>query len=409
MICNIRINVQNKIPIIINYNEGNIKIDINYKNIYNLCNVFKIYNNIKEINIKFDNNFDQIKINKILMKIHNYVYDYKNKIKIKFHNIEDESINIFNELDYYKNIVMDPNKTPDTYLEYIKSRIPSNYVHKIFNINETDKFPLTKCVAAGSIHGGFFVHICPKKINKNNKNIFMIGKAITYDTGGLDIKTNGMLDMKVDMSGSAILMSVLNILNINNYDINYNIHLLFPIVENMIGPSATKPGSIVKTMNNKIVEITDTDAEGRLCIADALEYIHLNLLTNSDNSLIIDIATLTGNVSSISYGLSALVLSNKKGRKYVKKIMKTGDKVDEYLDTLKLRKDYENLLKSNVADIVSINSNIKAGCLMASVFLNYFVDEKIPWIHLDVASSTFTDNMAQSYGINLLYEFIKNL
>jgi leucyl aminopeptidase len=339
------------------------------------------------------------------------LYTYKNTKQINLHNVSQESIALMNELNIYKCIVMDPNKNPDTYLKYVKLRIPNNYDITVFNVRSTNKFPLTNAVGLGSKYNAYFVHISPKIEKKNNKNIFLVGKAITYDSGGMNIKSQHMEDMKVDMTGSAIIISVLNLLNKFNYDYKYNIHLIIPIVENMISNNAIRPGYVVTTMNNVQVEIVNTDAEGRLCLADGLEYIQKKLLYNKDLSkcLIIDIATLTGNTVSISNGLSSIVMFNNKGSSYIKKLSEIGEYIGEYIDILKIRCEYIDCLNSKVADIKNWSPEIKAGCVLAGAFLNYFVKKSIPWIHIDLCKDAYSNEIAQSHGVNLLFEFLKNI
>lgn len=369
-------------------------------------------NKIKRINVIFDKKVDSFNINIILGKLNNVLYSYYPITReIKLYQVDEASSNYMNEIFKYKDIVMDPNKTPDTYLQYVKSNIPSDYNTNIFNINESDLFPLTKGVGLGSIHPSYFVHVSPKKYNSNNKNIFLIGKSVTYDTGGLNLKTRHMEEMKTDMTGSAILISVLKLLNLNKQDDKFNIHLLIPIVENMIGNKGVKPGSVIKSSRGKLIEITNTDAEGRLCIVDAIDFIHINLIKNLDLSkcLIMDVATLTGNTMQITSGISSLTMCNSKGLLYLDDLIKIGENIGEYVDFLKIREAYIDMLKSTVGDIINCNLTEKAGCVMAGAFLDYFIDKKIPWIHLDLGVCTFINSKPISYGINLLYEFILQL
>ena len=107
--------------------------------------------------------------------------------------------------------------------------------------------------------------------------------------------------------------------------------------------------------------------------------------------------------------MSSICTSNDLGYKYISKLLKIGDDIGEYLDYLKIRKDYLYLLNSNVADIKSINNDVRADCIMAGVFLNYFVNNNLPWIHIDLASCVYNNEKVLSYGINLLYNFILNL
>lgn len=399
-------------------NSSNIIIKINISNLtnYQLVNninkindLIKIYDKIKRINIVFDVKIDLPVVNKILTKLSDNLYKYYSITKeIKLYQIENESIKLMEELTRYKNIVMDPNKNPDTYLEYIKSNVPTNYN---INITKTSNqmFPLTYAVGLGSNYSSYFVHINPKNSNENNPDIFLIGKGVTYDAGGLNLKLGAMDDMKIDMTGSAIIFSVLRLLSANILDSKLNIHLLIPVVENMISSKSFKPGSTIKTMGGKVVEVSNTDAEGRLCIVDCIDWINMKLVKNKNKSLIIDIATLTGNTMNITSGISSLVMSNELGTKLADKLINIGEQVGEYLDYLKIRTEYLDYLKSPVADIKNLNSNNKAGCIIGGTFIHYFTDEQIPWIHIDLGVATFVNSMVLSYGVNLLYEFIKKI
>jgi leucyl aminopeptidase len=395
--------------------KNELYIKINPKSCINdsidfINNIIKLYKKqIKNIRIIFDESINIFISNYILTKLHDLLYEYPDisKYILTLENAANETKYLMNELTLYKNIVINPNKNPELYCKYILSRIPNYYNTKIFNLKNTDLFSLTKAVGAGSIYDSYFLHIFPKNDDINKKNIYLIGKSVTYDTGGLNLKSRGMEEMKTDMAGSAIMVSVLNLLNINNIDIKFNIHVFIPVVENMISNTATKPGTVIKTMNNKLVEIYDTDAEGRLCIADAIEYINLNL--RKENSLIIDIATLTGNTVYITGGVSSITTCNASGYEYINKLIDIGNNIDEYVDYLQLRKEYLNTSESKVAHISNINTNLKCGCMTAAAFLNYFNINNIPWIHIDVGSCVYIKQEIKSYGINLLFEFIKSI
>ena len=429
---NIYITINKHTDIIdIDTTDNVLKITISFTSIkesnYNIVNsinkmgdIISIYNDITNIHITFDKMIkDEMFINNILSKINNILYKYKNNnIKISLHNVPSISIEYIDELQRYKDIVMDPTKTPDTYLKYVLSRIPFAYKSNVFKISKDKKykptkmFPLTKCVGAGSNFNSYFVYIEPKKIQKNKKTLYLIGKAVTFDSGGMNIKNDGIENMKNDMTGSAILVSVLHLLNWNKLDKKYNIHLFIPIVENMIGSMATRPGMTVDTMSGKTVELVDMDAEGRLCIVDAIDYININLIkkNNNMNSIILDIATLTGNTFAITNAISCIMLSNMRGIVYKNKMIEIGETVGEYVDYLQIRDEYLDTLNTPVADIANYNSSERGGgCITAGAFINYFIDSKIPWVHLDVASNTFVNNISTSYGINLLYYFISTL
>jgi len=217
--------------------------------------------------------------------------------------------------------------------------------------------------------------------------------------------------MKIDMTGSAIILSVLNLIAGTEYENKLNIHLILPIVENMISNNATRPGMSVKTIGGKVVEITDTDAEGRLCLADGFEFVQKNLITGKDLSkcLILDIATLTGNTTSITNGVTSIMSSNDKGFIYSDKLGDIGEEIGEYLEYIKIRPEYLEMISSKVADIKNVSNTAKSGFIIAATFLNFFVDNKIPWIHIDLGKGTYIGEVAQSHGVNLLFEFIKNI
>jgi leucyl aminopeptidase len=173
----------------------------------------------------------------------------------------------------------------------------------------------------------------------------------------------------------------------------------------MIGNNALRPGMVLNTISNKSIEIINTDAEGRLCLVDAIEYV---LKIKNNNDIILDIATLTGNVDNISSGISCIGISNLKGDNALNQLINIGENIGEYLDKIKIRHEYLDLLKSNIANIKN-TSEASADSIIAGAFLNYFINDSIPWIHIDLGSSIYTDNIIISYGVNLLYEFIKQI
>jgi len=225
----------------------------------------------------------------------------------------------------------------------------------------------------------------------------------------LNLKGAMMYDMKIDMIGGAMAIAIMRLLEKNKMDKHININILLPVVENMISSKATRPGQVITSMSGKKVEIINTDAEGRLCMADCLDYIKLKLLDMKQKNLIIDVATLTGSTASISDGVASIVMSNESGAEYMNKMMDIGEDIGEYLDTVKLRKEYSDCFHSTVADIKNIDYNTKSGTVLAGQFLNFFVPNEVPWIHLDVASTTYKNNRTMSHGVNLLYQFITNL
>jgi len=387
--------------------NGHYVVTINIKNLTN----YELNENIKNIEKFLENkitvNFDNIthdEIENILLKLDNISYSYNKNRKLL---IPNNYAKLIKEVEDYKTMVIEPNKTQDTLLKYFLSKIPSNYTYKKFNVSKNDKnFPLTSAVNRGSSHKSYFVHVFPKKQNKKYQDVFMIGKCVVFDSGGMNIKTQDMNDMKTDMAGGAMVMAVLNMTS----QLKKNINLLLPIVENYIGSNATKPSTVVKTINGKTVEIIDTDAEGRLCIADAVEYFNKYLYSkNLKSPILIDVATLTGNTTYITCDTSAIITGNDKGRKYISKLFRIGENTKEFIDVLILRENYVKSLSSTVADIKNWSGQCPAGSLVAASFIDYFVKKDIPWVHLDVANVVYNNERVSSYGVNLLSKFLESI
>jgi len=387
--------------------DGKTVISINVKNQSNY-DIDQMIDGVerfldKKINVNFTNIKGEDAEN-LLLKLNNISFSYTNPPK---YNIPERYFPLLNEVEDYKKIVIEPNKYQDTMLKYFIKKIPKNYTYKKFSLKRNDKnFPLTAAVGAGSSHKSYFLHVFPKKHNKNWDDIFLIGKCVTFDSGGMNIKVRNMEEMKTDMAGSAIIMGVLNLTN----KLPKNINLLIPIVENYIGSKATRPRPVLPSISVKTVEITDTDAEGRLCIADAVEYFNEHLYNkNLKNPLLIDIATLTGHTYYISCSTSSIVMGNKKAKRYMDKLYECGEQTKEFIDILQLRENYVKSLKSSVADIKNWSPQCKAGTLVGGAFIDFFVNKNIPWIHIDVAAVVYNNDKVKSYGINLLTKFLEKI
>ena len=217
---------------------------------------------------------------------------------------------------------------------------------------------------------------------KDAPTIAFVGKGITFDSGGLSLKpAQSMETMKDDMSGAAAVIAAMGVIAQLKPDVN--VIALAPLSENLPSGKATKPGDIIKFYNGKTAEVKNTDAEGRLILADALSYAvkHYKL------DAIIDLATLTG---ACAYALgpfySGLMSQHDD---LVAKIQKASDIAGEYVWRLPMTDDYKKAIKSDVADICNIgDGRIKAGAITAAHFLQHFVGD-VPWAHLDIAGTAF--------------------
>ncbi len=209
-----------------------------------------------------------------------------------------------------------------------------------------------------------------------DRRIGLVGKCITFDTGGYSIKTHeGMLTMKGDMTGGASVIGTMKVLAKLRPKIN--VTGIIPATENMPGGSATKPGDVLRIRNGKTVEVLNTDAEGRLVLADGL-----SLAVEAGVDAIIDVATLTG-ACVVALGRKvAGLMGNHAG--WIDQVGQAAARAGEEVWPLPLPEDYRKLIDSDVADVKNISSGRYGGALTAGLFLKEFVSD-VPWAHLDIA------------------------
>ncbi len=214
-------------------------------------------------------------------------------------------------------------------------------------------------------------------IKRGDRPIALVGKGVTFDTGGISIKgSKGMSDMKADMSGAAAVLSAM--ITIDQFKPNVPILALIPLAENMPDGAAQRPGDVITAMNGKTIEIINTDAEGRLILADALCYA-----VKQKASKIVDIATLTG-ACGVALGELAMGLMTNNDQE-ANTMKSAAEKTGERVWQLPLYDEYIDYLESTVADIAHCSEGRYGGTCTAAKFLEQFVDD-LPWIHLDIAS-----------------------
>ena len=234
-----------------------------------------------------------------------------------------------------------------------------------------------------------------------------VGKGVCFDTGGISLKpAKFMEEMKYDMAGSAVVAGLIQSLAIRKAKINA-VGVL-GLVENMPGGNAQRPGDIVKAFNGKTIEVLNTDAEGRLVLADALSFTEKKFKPK----FIIDLATLTGAIIVALGEEYAGLFSN--NDELSKKLYDAGEKVNEKVWRLPLHKNYDKLMDSTIADIQNINYSGGAGSITAAQFLQRFI-EKTPWAHLDIAGMAFSKKAANlnpggatGFGVRLLNQLIED-
>ena len=263
-------------------------------------------------------------------------------------------------------------------------------------------------VGQGSIRGSYLVTIEWKGNKTKSKPLAFVGKGVCFDTGGISLKpARFMEDMTYDMAGSAVVVGLMKNFALKKAKINAV--GVVGLVENMPGSNAQRPGDVVKSYSGKTIEVLNTDAEGRLVLADALTFTEKKFKPN----FIIDLATLTGAII-VSLGSEyAGLFSN--DDKLSKNIFDAGEKVGEKVWRLPLHKNYDKLLKSKIADIQNINYVGGAGSTTAAQFLQRFIINKTPWAHLDIAGMAFSKYAgalnpggATGYGVRLLNKFVED-
>ena len=224
----------------------------------------------------------------------------------------------------------------------------------------------------------------PKKSTaKKGELLALVGKGITFDTGGISIKPAENMDaMKYDMSGGGTVIGTMRAIGLLKPTVP--VIGIVAAVENMPDGKATRPGDVVTAMNGKTVEILNTDAEGRLVLADAVHYAEKQGATK-----IIDMATLTGAVIIALGDLNTAVLGN--DQDLVNDIIECGKEVGENFWQLPISKDYSKGIKSDIADIKNIGPSRKAGTIIGAVFIQEFID-KAKWAHLDIAGTAWADD-----------------
>ncbi len=244
-----------------------------------------------------------------------------------------------------------------------------------------------------------------KSKNKKRKKIALVGKGVTFDSGGISIKpSNNMGEMKADMSGAAVVAGT--ILAAAKANLPVDIIGVIPSAENMLSGKSVRPGDIIMTASGKSIEIVDTDAEGRVILSDALDYA-----SKEKPDAIIDLATLTGAcVVALGEFVAGLFTKNEK---LSKELYNAGLVTHDRVWALPMWDDYNELNKSDVADVKNLGGRW-GGAIAAAKFLENFVDKKIPWAHIDIAGpsmannyNNYTKKYMTGFGVRLLFEYLK--
>lgn len=248
-------------------------------------------------------------------------------------------------------------------------------------------------VGEGSTDGAHMVVMKWQGAGKDNKFKALVGKGVTFDTGGYNIKVAMMEHMKSDMAGAAAVIGAMAALAKRKSKVN--VVAVVGLVENMVSARATRPSDVVKSHKGLTVEVNNTDAEGRLVLADCMSYI----IERENPSEVVDIATLTGAISVALGNRFAGLFSNNDN--LARRLTEAGEDVGEPLWRMPTDKAYHKLLKSEVADLSNIGGRTAGSCT-AAAFLEEFVDE-IPWAHLDIAGVAMSGKVFGAANSNNIY------
>ncbi len=312
---------------------------------------------------------------------------------------------------YARDLVSEPGNIlhPDEYAKRLNSLKKDGLKINIYDDKKLKKLGMNALlgVGMGSTRGSYIVTIEWNGAKNNSKPLAFVGKGVTFDTGGYSLKpARFMEDMTYDMAGSAAVVGLMKNLALRKAKINAV--GVVGLVENMVSGGAQRPGDIVKSYSGKTIEVLNTDAEGRLVLADALSFTEKKFKPK----FMIDLATLTGAII-VSLGSEyAGLFSN--DDKLSKQILNAGEKVEEKLWRMPLHKNYDKLMNSKNADMQNINYVGGAGSTTAAQFLQRFILNKTPWAHLDIAGMAFSkyggalnSGGATGFGVRLLNQLVE--
>jgi len=352
-------------------------------------------------------------IYKTKKELKNFQINIHGNFKINFEKKNNKYDSLIQGINFTKDLVSEPGNIlhPDEYANRIKKLESLGLKVTIFDKKKLKKIGMNALlgVGQGSIRGSYLVTIeWHGAQNKKEQPLAFVGKGVCFDTGGISLKpAKFMEDMTYDMAGSAVVVGLMKTLALRKAKINAV--GVVGLVENMPDGNAQRPGDIVKSYSGKTIEILNTDAEGRLVLADALSYTEKKFKPK----FIIDLATLTGAII-VSLGSEyAGLFSN--DDKISTQLFKAGEKVGEKVWRMPLNENYDKLINSKKADMQNINYVGGAGSTTAAQFLQRFILNKTPWAHLDIAGMAFSkyggalnSEGATGYGVRLLNQLIED-
>lgn len=338
-----------------------------------------------------------------------FVLHYSDKSLVN--KVIEKTNQIMSAVHFTRDLVNEPaiTLTPQEFAKRTKSELTKLGVKvTVMNKKELQKRKMNAILAVGgaSNHDPLMM-VLEYKPKVSRKKIALVGKGVTYDSGGLSIKpTQSMLEMKADMAGGGCVVGTIKAAAALKLPVE--IIGVIPCVENMINGLAYKPGDVIVAASGKSIEVKDTDAEGRIVLADALHFA-----SKQRPDEIIDFATLTG---AIAVALGVIIAGMfTKNDDLAKRLNDAGNKTFERLWRMPFSDDYKTMIKSEIADVANLGPRW-GGAITAGKFLEHFVDEKIPWAHLDIAGpaikhdyNNYTKNWDTGYGVRLMVDYLESI
>lgn len=375
--------------------------------------MFSILTGLELSNYEFNKYFCKEKKEKteLKTKVLNVNIKDVNSFKTKYKEFLPLKENIF----FCRDIVNEPSNivNPESYAKICKDLQKIGLKVDILTKKKLEKLGMNAILAVGqgSIIEPRVVIIRWNGTDAKEKPIALVGKGLTFDSGGLSLKPeNAMYDMKCDMAGSAVVVSTMKLLAERKAKVNAV--GVIGLVENMPSGSAIKPGDIVKSMSGQTIEILNTDAEGRVVLADLLYYTS----TKFKPSAIFDFATLTGAICiALGECLAGIFTNNDNLAKIIEKSSNETLEFSWRMPLGKIGSDYDIMMDSEVADVKNISCVKYGGAITAAQFLQRFINKHDSWVHMDIAGTAFTTKKAffvnkdaTGFGVRLMNNLIKN-
>lgn len=331
------------------------------------------------------------------------------------HEALTEIVNVLDSVNFTRDLVNTP--ANDLYPETLADKVQEAFADLPVDVEVFDKKALSQlgaeallAVSQGSAKEPRMLVLKYLPLGEDEPVVSLVGKGVTYDSGGYAIKNaRGMATMMTDMAGAASMIGALQAIAKNK--VQQNVVAVIGATENLISGEAFKNGDIIKSLKGSTIEVLNTDAEGRLVLADALYYA----ATELNSKYILDAATLTGAViAALGMNTTGVMTNN---QSLLDKVTLASQTVGEKMWQLPISEEFREDIKGNNADLTNVPANpTGAGTIFAAAFLEHFV-EGIPWVHLDIAGTSYARSKGNKYlpkgasgiPVKTLYEFVKHL